>query len=159
MEAAAESQLSGLMAKTRRALRAALPIAPALAAGALLRLWMLKEFFEVAGDSLVYGVLAKNMLIHGQYAFTDGSGALHETLIRLPEYPLFLAACFGLFGIDNYVAAAYVQIGLELLGCLLLAEFVRRIAPLKIKDGAAQDTLWLAALCPFTASYAVVPLG
>jgi len=125
MEAAPESQLPGPMAKTRVLLHAALPFAAALAAGAVLRLWMLKELFGVAGDSLLYGGMAKNLLLHGRYAITGGSGVLHETLIRLPGYPLFLAACFGLFGIDNYVAVAYVQIGLELLGCLFLAGFVR----------------------------------
>jgi len=157
MEAAPESQLPVLrrmIAKTRVVLRAALPVAPALAAGALLRLWMLEEFPQVEGDSLLYGGLAKNLLLHGRYAITDGSGVLHETLIRLPGYPLFLAACFRLFGVDNYGAAAYVQIALELLGCLLLAGFVRRIA----SRGAALATLWLSALCPFTASYAVAPL-
>jgi hypothetical protein len=158
MEAAAESQLSNLIAKARVLLRAALPAAPALAAGVLLRLWMLKEFPQVEGDSLLYGNLAKNLLLHGRYAITDGSGALHETLIRLPGYPLFLAACFRLFGVDNYTAVAYVQIGLELLGCLLLAGFVRRIAPPEIRNGSALATLWLAALCPFTASYAIAPL-
>ena len=81
-----------------------------------------------------------------------------ETLIRLPGYPLFLAACFKLFGVDNYNAVAYVQIALELLGCLLLAGFARRIARPEIKHGAALATLWLAALCPFTASYAAAPL-
>ncbi len=102
--------------------------------------------------------LAKNLLLHGRYALTDGSGVLHATLIRLPGYPLFLAACFQLFGVENYSAAAYVQIALELLGCLLLADFARRIAKPEIRDGAALATLWLAALCPFTASYAAAPL-
>jgi hypothetical protein len=72
---------------------------------------------------------------------------------------VFLAACFRIFGMENYVAAAWAQIGLELGGCLLLAGFVRRIAPEGMKNGAAQATLWLAALCPFTASYAVLPLA
>jgi hypothetical protein len=127
---------------------------PALAAGALLRAWMLREFPQFEGDSLIYGGLAKNLLLHGRYATADGSGALHETLFRLPGYPLFLALCFRLFGMENYNAAAYAQIGMELLGCVLLADFVRRIAP----PGAALATLWLAALCPFTASYAAAPL-
>jgi hypothetical protein len=115
---------------------------------------MLKEFPQVEGDTLVYGGLAKNLLLHGRYAITDGSGVLHSTLIRLPGYPLFLALCFSLFGMENYNAVAYVQIALDLLGCLLLAGFVRRIA----SRGAALWTLWLAALCPFTASYAAAPL-
>jgi hypothetical protein len=157
MEAAPGSQLPVLhriTAKTRGALRAALPFAPALAAGALLRVWMLRQYQLDDGDSQIYGGLAKNLLLHGRYAISYGNGGLHETLIRLPGYPLFLAVCFRLFGVDNYKAVGCVQIVLELLGCLLLAEFVRRIA----SRGAALATLWLSALCPFTASYVPAPL-
>jgi hypothetical protein len=136
--------------------KAAVWISAALAVGAGLglRLWMLGAFPQVSGDTLVYGNLAKNLLLHGRFALTDGSGVVHATLIRLPGYPLFLALCFKLFGVDDYTAVAYVQIALELAGCLLLADFVRRIS----SKGAALCTLWLATLCPFTASYAVAPL-
>lgn len=130
----------------------------ALLAGLLLRLWMLRKFFEVSGDSRLYGGIAKNLLLHGQYAITDGSGVLHSTLIRLPGYPLFLAACFRLFGMENYGSAAIIQIILELLGCLLLADFAARISIAKHSAGAAQATLWFSALCPFTAVYAAEPL-
>ncbi len=130
----------------------------ALAAGGLLRAWMLSKFFEANGDTLVYGGIAKNLLLHGRYALTVSSGEVFPTLIRLPGYPLFLVACFRLFGMDNYGAVAWVQISLELAGCLLLADFARRIAPPGLKAGAAQATLWLAALCPFTAVYAATPL-
>ena len=126
----------------------------ALAGGLALRLWMLKEFFQIDGDALIYGGLAKNMLLHGQYALNGAGGELYPTLIRLPGYPLFLAVCFRVFGMENYASAAWVQIALELAGCLLLADFVRRIA----SPGAGLAALWLAALCPFTASYSVVPL-
>ena len=125
-----------------------------MAAGAFLRLWMLRQFPQVNGDTLIYGGLAKNLLLHGQYAITDTSGVLHSTLIRLPGYPIFLTLCFAFFGIENYNAVALVQIALELSGCLLLAGFVRRIA----SPNAAICTLWLAALCPFTAIYSVAPL-
>ena len=80
-------------------------------------------------------------------------------MIRLPGYPLFLAVCFKLFGIENYFAPALIQIVLELLGCLLLADFAARIAPPGFAPGARHATLWLAALCPFTASFAVAPLA
>jgi len=130
----------------------------ALASGLVLRLWMLKQYFELSGDPLVYGGLAKNLLLHGRYALSWGGGELAPTLIRLPGYPLFLALCFRLFGMENYVSAAWVQIGLELAGCLLLADFARRIAPSALSRRAGQCTLWLAALCPFTAMYAVQPL-
>ena len=88
---------------------------------------MLSKFFEVNGDSQIYGGLAKNLLLHGQFASSGGDGVLHSTLIRLPGYPLFLAACFRLFGMERYGAAVWAQIILDLAGCLLLALCVRRI--------------------------------
>jgi len=98
------------------------------------------------------------LLLHGCYALTVGSGQIFSTLIRLPGYPLFLALCFRLAGIGNYTAVVWVQIAMELTGCLFLADFARRIAPLELKTGAMHAALWLAALCPFTAVYAVNPL-
>jgi len=153
MEAASESQS---IVRDRRfaGARPVLPVAIALAAGLALRLWMFKVFFRVDGDALIYGGLAKNLLLHGRYALM-GAGDLYPTLIRLPGYPLFLAICFRAFGMENYASAVWVQIGLELAGCLLLGDFVRRIA----SPGAGLAALWLAALCPFTASYAVLPLA
>jgi hypothetical protein len=118
---------------------------------------MLGKFFQANGDTLVYGGIAKNLL-HGHYALTLASGQTFPTLIRLPGYPVFLAVCFSLFGVDNYGAVAWVQVGLALAGCLILADFSRRIAPAGMKMGAAQATLWLAALCPFTAVYDATPL-
>jgi len=137
--------------------RSALSVAFPLSAGLALRLWMLRKLFYVNGDMLVYGDLGKNLLRHGQYALTLPNGILYPTLIRLPGYPLFLALCFKIFGMENYFAAACVQIALDLAGCLLVAGFVRRIVP--ANRGAALAALWLAALCPFTASYAVMPLA
>src|SRR5882762_8202149 len=69
----------------------------AVLGGLILRLWMMSAFPQVSGDAL-----------------TDGSGVIHPTLIRLPGYPLFLAACFRIFGVDNYRAVAWLQIILEL---------------------------------------------
>ena len=149
----------GSQSKLRRWARVAWP----LAAGLALRLWMLKLVFEVEGDSLLYGALARNLLRHGRYALGGSGGALIPTpliptLIRLPGYPLFLAFCFRLFGMDNYYAACCVQIALDLAACLLLADYARRTAPPAQRSSAALATLWLAALCPFTASYAALPL-
>ena len=83
---------------------------------------------------------------------------MYPTLIRLPGYPIFLALCFRLFGMENYYSAACAQIGLDLISCLLLADFARRIAPAGLGRRAALAALWLAALCPFTASYTAEPL-
>ena len=130
----------------------------AILAGAALRIWMLRKFFEVNGDSQLYGDMAKNLLLHGRYAVTDGTGMLHSTLIRLPGYPLSLALCFHIFGMENYFSAAGVQILLELLGCVLLAIVASRISHPQGRIPATHATLWLAALCPFTAIYAAEPL-
>jgi hypothetical protein len=142
-----------------------LSVSLALTAGLVLRLWMLKRYFLVNGDSLIYGDMGKNLLLHGQYALTGVGGRLNPTLIRLPGYPIFLALCFRAFGMENYASAAWMQIALELAGCLLLADFAGRIAPAalhgcdaKFSRGAAHATLWLAALCPFTAIYAAEPM-
>jgi hypothetical protein len=155
MEAGRESQsIEGAAGRVRSALAVVLP----LVAGLALRLWMLKKLFYVNGDMLVYGDLGKNLLLHGRFALTGDGGQVVPTLIRLPGYPLFLALCFKVFGMENYFAAACVQIALDLLGCLLVAGFVRRIVPAH-GQAAARITLWLAALCPFTASYAILPLA
>jgi len=130
----------------------------AVLAGAALRVWMFAHFFEISGDSLIYGDIAKNLLLHRQFALTVESGHLHSTLIRLPGYPFFLAACFRMFGIENYAAVVWVQIIFDLGSCVLLADFARRVAPPSVRFPVAHCTLWLAALCPFTAVYAVTPL-
>jgi hypothetical protein len=133
-------------------------VVSALLAGFLIRFWMLRHFFEVNGDTLVYGGIAKNLLLSSRYALTVSTGQTFRTLIRLPGYPFLLAICFRLFGIENYHAVAWFGIALDLAGSLLLADFARRIAPPAVKNSAAQGTLWLAALCPFTAVYSVNPL-
>ena len=130
----------------------------ALAAGALLRVWMLNKFFEVNGDSQLYGSMAKNLLLHGRYAVNEPTGAIHGTLIRLPGYPIFLAACFRLFGMENYFAPTCLQVVADLAACVLLALLAWRIAPGRWRMAAAQATLWLACLCPFTAAYDAEPL-
>ncbi len=133
-------------------------MAAALLAGAFLRIWMFQRFLETNGDTAVYGDIARNFLVHGRYALTLGSGQAFSTLIRLPGYPLFLAACFKLFGVGNYTAVVCLQIAMELAGCLSLADVTRHVAPSRFATRAAHATLWIAALCPFTAIYAANPL-
>jgi len=145
-------------APTSLGLSSVLSITLALLAGGVLRSWMLKKFFEVNGDAQIYGGLAKNMLLHGRYATGAANGVLHSTLIRLPGYPLYLAACFRVFGMENYFAACCVQIVVDLAACLLVADFARRMCPAAFGARGFHCTLWLAALCPFTAIYAAEPL-
>jgi hypothetical protein len=131
----------------------------ALAAGLLLRMWFVRHMPLIAGDSLMYGDIAKNWLQHGVYGFTEigakpGTLQIRPTLIRLPGYPLFLAACFRVFGVEHYSAVLYVQTAADLLTCWLASALAGRM----FGSRAALAVLWLAALCPFTASYVAAPL-
>jgi hypothetical protein len=126
----------------------------ALGLGLALRLWFITHMARIAGDTLIYGDIAKNWMEHGVYGFSQTAAGPVPTLIRLPGYPLFLAACFRLFGADHYPAVMCVQGVIDLLTCLLLSALAGRLFGRR----AAMATLWLAALCPFTASYVSAPL-
>jgi hypothetical protein len=144
---------------TREQRRFRLWASAALLAGLLLRLWFVTHLATIAGDALIYGAIAKNWLLHGVYGFgqmTTAAGlrVARPTLIRLPGYPLFLAACFRLFGMENYRVALYVQAAADLLTCWLSAALARRL----FGSRAFLPVLWLAALCPFTANYVAAPL-
>ncbi len=132
---------------------------PPLILGLALRLWFVAHHPAFAGDALIYGAIARNLLQHGVYGFdqqTTSLGALTfpPTLIRLPGYPLFLAACFRLFGIENYAAVLHVQLVADTLTCVLVALLSRRL----FGPRAALAVLWLAELCPFTANYVATPI-
>ncbi len=132
----------------------------ALLAGLLLRLWFVAHMARVVGDSLVYGDIAKTWLQHGVYGLsaagpTPGSIAYRPTLCRLPGYPLFLAACFRLFGMENYRAALDVQVAADLVTCWLAGALAGRLFGRR----ARLAVLWIAALCPFTANYVATALA
>ncbi len=138
----------------------------ALLIGFLLRLYFFHFFPQTEGDVAVYSDLAANLVRHGVLASSEPSGQLHLTLIRLPGYPLFLAACFRIFGVGNLLAVCLVQSLLDAVTCLLLADLVRRLACDLARRrqlatsgwGAALLALWMAELCPFTAIYISAPL-
>jgi hypothetical protein len=135
-------------------LRTSLYVAAALAAGLLLRLWFVAHLASVNGDTLIYGNIAKNWLQHGVYGFLVTANGPQPTLIRLPGYPMFLAACFSVFGIDRYTPVLYVQCAFDLFSCLLIAGLAGRL----FGSRARMAALWLACLCPFTANYTAAPL-
>jgi 4-amino-4-deoxy-L-arabinose transferase-like glycosyltransferase len=121
-------------------------------AAALLCGLMLHVHPRFVGDTLVYGDLAHNMLAHHVFGFTEDR--IRPTLIRLPGYPLFLAACFVVFGDANYLAVVWVQVGIDLMSCALLGLLAGRLMGRR----AGLAALLLAALCPFTANYAAAAL-
>jgi len=129
-------------------------VALAIAAGFLLRAWFIVHAPRVDGDALLYGDLARNWLTHGVYGFTQASGPV-PTLIRLPGYPLFLALCFRVFGMEHYTAVMLVQAVVDMATCCMAAGLAARLFGRR----AAMATLWLAVLCPFTANYVAVVLA
>jgi hypothetical protein len=97
----------------------------------------------------MYGDLAKNLVAHHLYGFTLPGAAPRPTLIRVPGYPLFLAACFLVFGVGKYQAVLWVQMLVDLLSCAMMARLARRL----FGERAGMAALWLAMVCPFTANY------
>jgi 4-amino-4-deoxy-L-arabinose transferase-like glycosyltransferase len=125
----------------------------ALAAGLLLRLWFLWHPMPLDEDTDVYAQLAKNLFHHGPYGM-ETDGLIVPSLIRLPGYPLFLGSIFAVFGAGNFTAVLAAQVGIDLLGCWLIASFVRE----QVSQRAGTIAMFLAALCPFTASYSTIAL-
>jgi hypothetical protein len=141
----------------RPPLRTALLLAAALALGAWMRLWFIWHLPQVNGDGLVYGDIARNWLLHGVYGRTLDTAAgpvIRPTLIRLPGYPLFLAICFRIFGVDHYGAVLYLQLAIDLLSALLVGWTSSVVAGAR----AGIAAVWLACLCPFTANFVACPL-
>ncbi|HEY4379867.1 MAG TPA: glycosyltransferase family 39 protein [Acidobacteriaceae bacterium] len=125
----------------------------ALALGLLLRLWFLRHPMPLDDDTDLYSELAKNLFHHGIYG-SENDGTIVPSLIRLPGYPLFLGVLFALFGSANFTAVLIVQICIDLLGCWLIASFVRE----QVSERAGTVAMFLAALCPFTAAYSTIAL-
>lgn len=126
----------------------------ALGLGLTLRLAFIGNAARIAGDTLLYGDIAKNWMQYGVYGFAHSGPNPVPTLIRLPGYPMFLALCFKVFGPDRYTQVMLVQCVIDLVTCVLLADLARRL----FGGRAGLAVLWLSALCPFTANYVAAPL-
>jgi hypothetical protein len=132
---------------------------PALLFGLGLRLFFIWRFPFASGDTPYYEELARNWLYHGVYGFFS-NGHLHPSDVRMPGYPGFLAVIYSLAGLGRnavFVAQAFV----DLATCILTACIAARLATgasEPVRSRVTIAALWLAALCPFTANYAAVPL-
>ena len=124
------------------------------AAALALRLFFVFRFPHLAGDTWIYGDIARNWLTHGVYGLTD-NGTIRPTLIRLPGYPGFLAAMFSVFGIEHYRAVMIAQALIDTNTCLVIAALALELRNAR----AARAAYLLAALCPFTAMYTAAPLS
>lgn len=129
-------------------------IGAALGFGVALRLIFITNAARIAGDTLLYGDIAKNWMQFGVYGFARTETGAIPTLIRLPGYPIFLAVCFKVFGPDRYTQVMLLQGLIDLGTCLLVSGLAARI----FGSRARMITLWMAALCPFTANYVAAPL-
>jgi hypothetical protein len=126
-------------------------LAAALLCGLALRLYFIAHFPFYSGDTKFYEELARNWLDHGVYGLSV-NGQLMPVDQRMPGYPAFLAAIYSICG-RTRIAVMLAQAFIDLVTCILAALIAGRIAPAAKKSLAATIALWLAALCPFTASY------
>ena len=124
----------------------------ALGAG-LLRLFFIWRFALVTDDAVYYADIAKCLLQYHAYGTTQAEGWT-PTLSRLPGYPVFLAFSFLIGGEDNFRPAMLLQLGFDLLTCLMVADVARHT----IGDRAARSAFLLAAFCPFLMNYVATPL-
>jgi hypothetical protein len=136
----------------------------ALTAGLCLRLLFVFKFPANSGDTVLYEQMATNWLKHHAYAM-EVFGQITPVDLRMPGYPAFLAIVYAITGRTGPEARLWVMIGqalVDLLSCVLIATLAatlflmvnERNSPGRVFTAA----LWLAALCPFTANYAAVPL-
>jgi hypothetical protein len=136
----------------------------ALLAAACLRLFFLRKFPAGSGDAVVYEQIATNWLQHHVFAMNIGDSLVPVDL-RMPGYPAFLALVYALTGRTGEAARFFVgiaQILVDVATCLTIGAFAALLALLARPRPVLRDVymaaLWLAALCPFTAHYAAVPL-
>ncbi len=155
-------------------------------AGLALRSYLIWRFPSVAGDTKIYEELAGNWLDHGVYGLVL-DGRLTPVDLRVPGYPLFLAAIFASLGRAR-LPVMCVQALVDILTCFLAAALATRVSsdssrrtlqsPTSVMTNASRSrrdgsprlpagadpsrrglaAMWLAALCPFTANYTTVPL-
>jgi 4-amino-4-deoxy-L-arabinose transferase-like glycosyltransferase len=136
----------------------------ALTAGLCLRLFFAFKFPFAPTDTALYEQLAANWLQHHVYAITV-DGALVPVDLRMPGYPAFLAVIYAITrrtGPDARLYVTLVQAAVDLCACLLTAGLAALLALLRPNPENWRRvfivTLWIAALCPFTANYAAVPM-
>jgi hypothetical protein len=122
-------------------------------AAVLLRLFFVLKLPVIAGDSLIYGDIAKCLINNHMFGLEKVSG-WEPTLIRLPGYPFFLAFTFLIFGQDQYFGAMLFQLVFDVLTCFLIADIARRL----LSERAARSAFILAAFCPFLMNYVATPL-
>jgi 4-amino-4-deoxy-L-arabinose transferase-like glycosyltransferase len=109
------------------------------------------------GDGVMYEQLATNLRTTGIYGMDLGQKLPTPLDVRVPGYPVFLAAVTRVFGgglLPQMLAQAAVDVGT----CLLAAVIAAWLVPPEWRKRAALIAMWLAAVCPFLANYTAVAL-
>ena len=126
-----------------------------------LRLFLVTQSYIIDGDSLVYGEIAKALGWHHMYGMERATG-WEPTMIRMPGYPLLLAATFRLTAPDRFFLIMAMQAFVDVMTAVFIGDLARRaFASLNrpgLSDRAARSAFLLAATCPFLICYTYTPL-
>ncbi|MBE7180592.1 MAG: glycosyltransferase family 39 protein [Terriglobus roseus] len=136
-------------------------IAALLLGGFFLRWYFVRYQPFVAGDSGLYLDISQSWIDAHTYGLSTDA-APRPTLIRLPGYPMVLAAIQLLFpssaatadGSGVFAIVMWLQVFVDLGTCLLVA----RLAWRNFGRRAGLAALAMSTLCPFLANYTAVPL-
>src|SRR6266487_3080649 len=105
------------------------------------------------GDGKIYAQFARNLLEHHVYSHAT-EPPYDPSLIRLPGYPLFLAAVYAVFGHGDNSAVRIIQALIDTATCALAALVAFYWEPdVKRKRAASIAALALAGACPFPTIY------
>jgi 4-amino-4-deoxy-L-arabinose transferase-like glycosyltransferase len=136
-----------------------IPLAAALGAGLALRLFFFFKYASGSVDGTIYEAMGHNLLAHGTYGL-DAVGRIIPSDIRVPGYPIF-TALFHLLR-RGQTPLLLAQIASDLCTCALAGALAGLLAPAspsgRLRRRIMIVAVWLAALCPFLAEYAVVNL-
>lgn len=109
------------------------------------------------GDAMMYEQLATNLRTTGIYGINLGQKLPTPVDVRVPGYPIFLAAVTRVFRGElrrQMLVQAVVDVGT----CLLAAALAAWLVPLEWRKRTALTAMWLAAVCPFLANYTAAAL-
>lgn len=166
MESAPKRPAAGRSRRFRRRRRALLVFILATVALALyvdVRIALYLNEASPEGDAKIYSRIAVNLINHGVFSTEEQPSEEQQfkpTIIRLPGYPLFLAAVYSVAGDENYAAVRAVQGVLHFASAVFAAmlAFSWVGGPRRRKRKAAFWTFVFAAFCPFTFNYSAVLL-
>lgn len=138
-----------------------IPLAAALGAGLALRLFFFFKYSTGSVDGTIYESMGHNLFAHGTYGLDlNSAGGIIPSNIRVPGYPIFTAFFHLLRRGETPLLLA--QIALDLCTCalagLLAGLLTPASQPIRVRRRLQIAAVWLAALCPFLADYAVVNL-